>query len=127
MKKIKYYLEHFMDNRNGMDQCSAGVFLASMIVYLICIFTKNTILYVISMALLIYAIFRILSKNRERRYKENLFVVTLFELIPLNFKQRKTHRIFMCKKCCKKVRVPKGKGKIEITCPLCKHKMIHRT
>lgn len=49
------------------------------------------------------------------------------ELVKMNFEQRKTHRIFMCKACGKKVRVPKGKGKIEITCPSCGNKMTHHT
>ncbi|WP_207645519.1 hypothetical protein [Marvinbryantia formatexigens] len=49
------------------------------------------------------------------------------ELVKMNFEQRKTHRIFMCKVCGKKVRVPKGKGKIEITCPSCGNKMTHHT
>lgn len=127
MKKLKYYLEHFMDSRNGMDQCSVVAFIASMVLYIICMFVKSSVLFAISFIFLVYSLFRILSKNRDQRYKENQFFVTFFELIPLNFKQRKTHRIFMCKKCCKKIRVPKGKGKIEITCPLCKNKMIHRT
>lgn len=74
-----------------------------------------------------YGLFRVFSKNREKRLKENHVFMSYVELVKMNFEQRKTHRIFMCKVCGKKVRVPKGKGKIEITCPSCGNKMTHHT
>ena len=39
----------------------------------------------------------------------------------------KEHRIFRCPKCDKRVRVPRGRGKIEITCPHCGNKFIKRS
>lgn len=42
-------------------------------------------------------------------------------------KQRKTHRFFKCPECGVTVRVPKGKGKIKITCPKCKNAFVRNT
>ena len=39
----------------------------------------------------------------------------------------KEHRIFRCPNCDQRVRVPRGRGKIEITCPRCSHKFIKRS
>ena len=39
----------------------------------------------------------------------------------------KTHKIYRCPQCRQKIRVPRGKGKIEITCPTCRTKFIKRT
>ena len=45
----------------------------------------------------------------------------------MRFEMRKEYRIFRCKGCGRNIRVPRGKGKLEITCPLCGRKVIHRT
>ena len=37
------------------------------------------------------------------------------------------HRIFRCPKCDQRVRVPRGRGKISITCPKCGHEFIKRS
>ncbi|MCR4675383.1 MAG: hypothetical protein K5675_10245 [Lachnospiraceae bacterium] len=41
--------------------------------------------------------------------------------------QKKIYKFYTCSSCGQKVRVPKGKGKIEITCPKCKNTFIKRT
>lgn len=40
---------------------------------------------------------------------------------------KSSSKVFVCSKCHQKVRVPKGKGKIEITCPKCNYKFIKRS
>ncbi|MCD7981014.1 MAG: zinc-ribbon domain-containing protein [Clostridiales bacterium] len=41
--------------------------------------------------------------------------------------QRKIYKFYMCPHCSQKVRVPKGKGRIEITCPKCRTTFIKTT
>ena len=81
-----------------------------------------------------YSLFRVLSKNYEARRKELNWYLRWSEkpkaelkLLGNKFRDRKTHKYFKCKECKTVLRVPKGRGKIEITCPKCRMKMIKKT
>ena len=82
----------------------------------------------------IYAYFRIFSKNIYKRAAENqAFMKKTAGIRSWFYKQksmmaqRKTHRIFKCPTCKQKIRVPKGKGRIEIRCPKCSTKFIKKS
>jgi len=90
-------------------------------------FTKSSVLYSLSIILLIFYIYRMMSKDYQRRYKENYLYIKYKNKIsnPIskakyNIGQRKIYHIYKCPSCKQKVRVPKGKGNITITCPKCK-------
>ena len=93
--------------------------------------TLNKFLFgVFAIAVLEYSYFRIFSKNIARRQAENAKFLELTAPIRGFFGKKsgdKTHRIFQCPQCGQKVRVPKGKGKIEITCPNCRNHFIKRS
>ena len=82
----------------------------------------NLLLVVLSYGLMIWAIFRTLSRNTYKRYQEN----RRFLQIVGRLKDR-NNRYFDCPKCRQMVRVPRGKGKISITCPRCHEKFIRKT
>ena len=69
------------------------------------------------------ALLRMFSRNIPARRRENAWLLGLFRR-PAD---AKTHRRFRCPKCHQKVRVPRGKGKIQITCPQCGEKFIKKT
>ena len=56
-----------------------------------------------------------------------LYPISMILLIWSMFRSRKTHRYYKCQICKHWLRVPKGKGKIEITCPVCKYKIKRKT
>jgi hypothetical protein len=79
-------------------------------------------------------IFRILSRNINKRRMENYKfsmlmspVYSWFKEVQYWSKESKTHRRFKCPNCRTKLWVPKGKGKIVITCPKCKTDFKART
>ena len=91
---------------------------------------KSTTLNLIAVAVLIYSYFRIFSRNIARRQAENQKFLKITAPVRSLFGKKsadKTHRIFSCPKCGQKMRVPMGKGKIEITCPNCRNKFIKRS
>ena len=83
-------------------------------------------LMVLAYALLAYGLFRMLSKNRAARQRE-LFaflkvwgpVENWFKFQATRWKQRKIYKYFRCPRCKQRLRAPRGRGKIQVTCQKC--------
>ena len=128
---MKRKLMQFMQGRYGMDQFGRMLFVMIMVFLVISIFVRTNIFYLLAVILLFYSYFRMFSKNHEKRYLENQRYLTLSAGIRskcFSWKrkaaQRKTHHIYHCPSCSQKIRVPRGKGKIAITCPKCRTEFI---
>lgn len=126
-EKLKWKLQDFMRGRNGVDELNRVIVYAVLIVYVISVLMQSTILYYISFFGMVYSFYRMLSKNLYMRREENRKFVTWLETTRIKMEQRKDYKIFKCKGCGRNIRVPRGKGKIEVTCPMCGRKTIHRT
>ena len=135
----------FMYGRYGNDQFNQFLSVIALAVLVVNLFVKIPFLWMGALALLIWTYFRMLSRNTSRRYAEN----ERFSSFISRFRrggstggyaggrsaaerraereQRKIYRYFVCPHCSQKVRVPRGKGKIEITCPKCRTSFIKRT
>lgn len=119
-------LRSFMTGRYGTDKLNMVILSAGLVASLLSVWISapgwNLLLFVLSYGLMIWAIFRSLSRNTYRRYQENRRFLQFF----FRLKDR-DNRYFDCPKCRQMVRVPRGKGKIAITCPRCKEKFIRKT
>lgn len=79
------------------------------------------------------AIYRVFSKKIEVRSMENYkFMMKLSPIYKkwltlCNRRKDKTHRYYKCPKCKATLRVPKGRGKICITCPKCHIEFVKKT
>lgn len=129
MNKIKNALYRFMAGRYGNDALNNFIIICALIVLILNTFWwKNGIVYIVLWALLLLNIYRSYSRNIYKRRMENSKFLDLVKPITKRFtlakkqKQDKDHRYFICPSCSQSVRVPKGKGKIVITCPKCSHK-----
>lgn len=127
-------LRKFMYGRYGFDQLTQALIILSLILTVIMMFFKNSAFLLLTYLPFIYAVYRILSKNTYKRSKENLWYITKADRIKKNFYQAKvltfgtkTHKYYKCTKCKQTIRVPRGKGKISITCPKCRNEFIKRT
>ena len=127
MEKIKDKIYEFMYGRYGYDELGkvlCGLMLGFAIANL---FVKSTIINVIVWALFIYNLYRAFSKNIVARRLENDKFLRLIKPYQLQWTYRKTHKVFRCKNCGQIIRVPKGKGKIDVTCPKCRTIISKRT
>ena len=132
-------LARFMEGRNGMDELARAESAALWIVLILgLIFSKvsyvSLIFNLLFWLVVIHTYFRVFSRNLSKRYEENQKYLNLRydATVKLNkkkkrFAQRKTYAFFKCPMCKQEIRVPKGHGKIEITCPKCREKFVRRS
>jgi DNA-directed RNA polymerase subunit RPC12/RpoP len=135
-------LSNFFSGRYGVDKLFNAMTMLAVILAFINIFIRSTVLQVIVYAILIVAIARAMSRNREKRYAENekflswqrrvnskLYtlrqklapVKSKLTLLKRMWKDRKTHCYFKCDNCKKVLRLPKKKGTHTVKCPNCSH------
>ena len=119
-------LRRFMAGRYGTDRLNMTILMAGVVISLIGAFTRQPVLNLLTTAvsygLMIWAICRSLSRNTYKRYQENRKFLQFFDRL-----KDRQHRYFDCPKCRQMVRVPRGKGKIAITCPRCREKFVKKT
>ena len=119
-------LRSFMSGRYGSDRLNMVSLCAGRVASILSSLFRNLnarmIFLVLSYALMIWAIFRALSRNTYKRYQENRRFLLIFDRL-----KDRNNRYFNCPKCRQTVRVPRGKGKISITCPRCREKFIRKT
>ena len=124
--RLSALLRGFMAGRYGTDKLNMVILSVGLAVSLLSVFFRsppvNLLLVVLSYGLMIWAIFRTLSRNTYKRYQENRKFLQV-----INRLKDRHNRYFDCPKCRQMVRVPRGKGKISITCPRCHEKFIRKT
>ena len=123
-----------MIGRYGIDEFSRFLMIAGVVLLFMGIFKPLAFLAIPAWILVIYAYFRCFSRNVVKRSSERDRYLRIsgrfkgkFELIGRMWKERKTHKYYRCSRCRTMVRVPKGKGRIAITCPKCRNEFIKTT
>ena len=129
-QRIANALSRFMYGRNGGDQLGLATIWTAILLDIVSIFLKQkTAVYValsfISTVLIVIALFRMFSRNLQKRRAENAkFLNAVWNPVKRRISgakqqhQDKEHKYFTCS-CGAVCRVPRGKGKIVITCPKC--------
>ena len=119
-------LRNFMAGRYGTDRLNMAILSVGLAASLLSMIFKfapvNLVLFLLSYGMMFWAIFRSLSRNTYKRYQENRKFLQIFDRL-----KDRQHRYFDCPKCRQMVRVPRGKGKISITCPRCREKFVKKT
>lgn len=129
----------FMQGRYGVDQFAKFTMGVALVTIVLAMFTRRgsvagSILDTVGLAAIIYTYIRIFSRNIQKRYQENQKYLAKTSALRVRFQkeknlmaQRKTHHIYSCPGCGQKIRIPRGKGKIEIECPKCHTKFVKRS
>lgn len=119
-----------MIGRNGPDHLNRFLSVVFLILSLGSMFVRNarisSALYLLSMGLFVYVFFRMMSRNIYRRQQENgaylrerYKVTSAWNGMRDRWSQRKDYRFYKCPSCRTRLRVPRGKGKLNIVCRKC--------
>ena len=125
-RKIGDWFRNFMMGRYGQDKLGSVMFGAGLVCMVVGMvfgrFGWSSVFSFLSWVLLLLCIFRMYSRNIEARRRENTAFVSFFSHL-----KDKDHRYFRCPQCKQTVRVPRGRGRINIRCPRCSRQFIKKT
>lgn len=129
----------FMYGRNGVDQLGQAESVALIVLIILGLFVRrvpvlSSLIYLLGLAGFIHLYFRIFSRNIVKRQRENQWFLNWryqaairLGKLKARWQQRKYYRFYKCPTCRQKVRVPKGHGKICITCPKCRESFVRKS
>lgn len=145
LTRVSMKINQFMAGRYGGDRLSIALLILYCILILIANIAGLPIISLLALLLLIWSIYRIFSRNIFQRQRENAWFLKYWSRVSSWFhgsrhsfsswqqkktweiRDKQTHKYYKCPNCGNKLRVPKGKGKIMITCPVCKTEFIKKT
>lgn len=135
-QRIGYSFSRFMYGRYGPDELSRFLSVVSLVFLAFSLIPHLHFFYLLAMALLIWLVFRLFSKNAVGRLKERSVYFKIknslkghFNFFRLKFRDRKTHKYYRCPYCKAAVRIsdPGHGRKISINCPKCRNSFIKKT
>ncbi len=130
---MKEKFVRFMQGRYGVDQLNRFLMIFAVVLMVFSAFGAD-LCYLLAILVMVYAYYRMFSKQIYKRSVENQKylqyqwkVKACLAKHKSELQQRKTHHIYKCPNCKQKIRVPKGRGRIAITCRKCQHEFVKRS
>lgn len=125
-EKIKETFRGFMSGRYGTDALSTALVVGGLILYVLDLILGTGIISLLGTAAYIYAIFRMMSRNVEKRSDENRRFVAKYEQLRKSltqararFANRKEYKYFRCPECKSWIRLKRDTGEVTVTCSRC--------
>lgn len=129
---MRDFLRRFMMGRYGSDGLNRTMSILGLVVMVAGLFFSP--FYWLGIVILFLCYFRMFSRNTAARYRENIWYYnktaalrTWLNQRKVRFSRRKVYRYFRCPICKQEMRVPRGRGRISVTCPKCKYEFIKKS
>ncbi len=123
---LKERFLRFMAGRYGSDQLSRFLSFLALALIVLNLFLRSGILWLLGVAALVLVHLRMFSRSYEKRRRENERYLQLKYKLTGGVrnwadrqKQRRDYVFFRCPACHAMLRVPRGKGRIRVTCRKC--------
>lgn len=131
---MKEKFMRFMAGRYGGDQLGRFLSYAALVLIVLNLLLRSALLWLLAVAALVCCYIRMFSRNLEKRRAENARYLRLKYKLTGGLrawldrqKQRREYCFFRCPACRAMLRVPRGKGKIRVTCRKCGNAFEKRT
>jgi hypothetical protein len=124
----------FMAGRHGADELTRFQSVLVLVLLILSMITRVGLFSLLALLVMIHMYFRVFSKNHVKRSEENqkyrnlrYKTIASWNKFKTRIRQRRDFRFYKCPICRQQVRVPKGHGRIEITCPKCREHFIRKS
>lgn len=124
----------FMAGRYGTDALNQFLSIVSIVLLLVALLTRVNLFTWVGMSVLIWCYYRTFSRNIPKRTEENYKFYTLKQQLEgkvrslkAQWANRKLYHYYRCPQCRQKLRVPRGRGRIQISCPRCGTQFIKKS
>ena len=131
---IRNFVRNLLAGRYGPDHLNIAMVVLSLVMNLLNVLFKFSVFIYLSWTLIVLALLRMLSRKIEKRRAENDVFIRYwwpvrseFLRLGANIKHRKTHKFIKCPSCSNTLRLPKGQGKLQVTCPKCGERFIRKS
>lgn len=132
-EKIKQTLRSFMNGRYGGDELTKALLWSGLILYILGNITAISLFALLGFAAYIFSIYRMFSRNMEKRRVENRCYLnakqrflTKRSQAAVRWKNRKEHKYFKCPKCRSWLKLPRKVGEVTVTCGRCKNQFTQK-
>ena len=123
-----------MIGRYGTDGLNQFLSFASIVMLLLSLLTRFSLFTWVGAVLLVLCYYRSLSRNISKRTDENYRYYAIKDRVDSKFRglkeqwaNRRVYHYYRCPQCRQKLRVPRGRGRIQISCPRCGTQFIKKS
>ena len=134
LQRIRISLARFMQGRHGTDHLGMFTLLAGLVCSLAGSFSGIFLFSLLGLILYFITLFRMFSRNHEKRMAENRKYVELtsgwktkITQFIKRMKNRREYKYFICPNCKVLLRSKRGSGEKNITCVRCGHQFKKKT
>ena len=127
-------IRQFMMGRYGTDGLNQFLSISSIVFILLTLVTHFRLFTYVGFALLVWCYYRTFSRNIAKRTQENYQFYAIKDRftgkvngLKDQWANRKLYHYYRCPQCRQKLRVPRGRGRIQISCPRCGTQFIKKS
>ena len=128
IQKVMAGFRKFMAGRRGADELSLALLILGVALSMFSSITRIGLFYLFSLAVYVLSMYRMLSRQLEKRYNENMKFLTVWRRFIRNIRQFinrlrniRKYKYFKCPQCHARLRLPRKVGEVTVTCGKCRH------
>lgn len=125
LNKLRETLNTFMQGRHGADEFSMALLIGGVVLSILGNLMRFSLFSLISLAAFVYGLYRMLSRDHEKRYAENqkylAFIHGELKQFYVRMKNIRKFKYFKCPQCQARLRLPRKVGEVTVTCGKCRH------